>query len=90
MERSSAYRATCSISRALASSVPITQPQSASTSRSTSDWAFRSTSRAFRDDCRAFCANTKAARSGSRAAKDSHNAALVFSKDVRNPALVSA
>jgi len=90
MERSTACRAACSRSQALASFVPINRPQSASTSWFASDRAFRSASRAFRADSRAFCADTKAARFGSRATKDSHNATSVFARDVRNPTSVSA
>ena len=49
MESPSSYRVTFSSSRAFNSSAPSTYPRSASTFRSTSDRAFRSTSRASKD-----------------------------------------
>ena len=90
VENSSACRATCSCSWALTSSVPITRPQSASTSCSAFDRAFRSDSRAFRANSRALRYDTKALRSNSRATKDSWSTASVSAKDVRNPASISA
>jgi len=64
VENSSAYRATHAHSRAFASSVSITRPQSMSTSWSASDWAFLADSKVTRSIARAL-------RSGSRAAKAS-------------------